>query len=154
MSYRAIISYYYHVFYLAGKTMWYSEIRRLTDKHVEVCSRNPVFYYDPDTFLWFIDFNRVGKSPKKVPFESVLETTNLGLKVFNVDEWIESRPYDSVEGKFHAALSDYYYKRKRPAGRRMLIPTFYECCNNMTKEEAEKTRTFSASDFALKGIDN
>ena len=74
MSYRGIIGYYYHKHYLnrnAHHKLWHSNIELFINKHVEIGLSNPVFCYDPTTFLWFVDFNRVGSTGKKIPYETV-----------------------------------------------------------------------------------
>lgn len=148
MSYRAILAHYYYHGYLGGNVS-HSAIRWLIEEQEKVGLRNPVFTYDPETFLWFVDFNRIGNTSKKVPLGRVLEDANLMLKTLDLNEWVPGNPYEKTWKKYEEAIKGYYHKRQRPKNRRMLIPTLCDSAD-LKPEEAEMTRRFVASDFVMK----
>src|SRR5581483_6869317 len=92
LSFRGIIGYYYYCYYNIPKQIILTtdELRDLVETHRSIGNRNPVFRYDYDSMIWFIDFNKVGKSGKKLSVNSVLETLIEIICSFNI--------YDNVPG--------------------------------------------------------
>lgn len=152
MSFRGIIGYYYWDLYRGNskKSIWYSQIKNLIDLHITIGLQSPVFYYDPLTYLWFIDFNKIGNGKKKLPIEEVKVVTKSILGVFNLN--IHTCVSEKeVWKKFEQAIDLYYSQRKRPKNKRMLIPTLVGICGHHYKEVFwEKTRSFSPSSFVIK----
>jgi hypothetical protein len=148
MSYRGIIGYYYHFAYIKGD-VWLSEISRIVENHVRVGLQNPVFIYDPETYIWFLDFNRIGSTEKKVPFDKVLETAENILKCFCLEEWVDTD--NDLWYRFQESMSAFYEKRFRPKGKPLLVPTLRDFVPDpMTDAEAQYTRHFTSDQFLLK----
>jgi len=156
MSYRAIIAHYYYRHYLPQnaqkrRKLWMNEIVRYIDQHRKIGLQSPVFSYDPTTFLWFLDFNRIGKDPRKAPFSEVRDMAKLLLMVFDLDEQYGKHVYEDVWEKFGKALKLFYEKRKRPQDRPMLIPTLAGSVHDGNQADYfEQTREFDASMLMLK----
>ena len=76
LSFRGVIGYYYCAYYCYSNEMhmYLSQIRNLIETHAATGLENPVFSYDPDTFMWFVDFSRVGKGKRKVSLDDVILT--------------------------------------------------------------------------------
>jgi len=153
MSYRGIIGYYYLEFYQGTnprQKVWYSEIVRTIERHVSVGLQSPVFTYDPGTFLWFVDFNRIGAGRKKAPIEEVKQVSEAILKEFDLQRYISTFAETDVWDRFDKAIDAFYSQRKRPKDRRMLIPTL-KGFNNFQKDGFwERTRDFRPANMVLK----
>ena len=129
MSFRSIVAYYYYEKYLfnGNREIWISEIEDYLAAHAEVGSRNPVFSYDPESFLWFIDFNKVGRGKRKIRMIEVLKTIINMLVCFNLHQHIPNVKQGNLYQKFAEAIMKFYKNRYRPDDKRMLIPTLKEC---------------------------
>lgn len=152
MSYRGIIAHYYYQRYMwpnhSNDLRYYSEIKRMVDWHMYVGCSFPSFRYDPDTFLWFLDFRQIGKGKNQVGFEAVVAKTHEMLECFQITDWIDSHRQQSMKTKYDLALKEYYIKRKRPAKRRILVPTIggtFKASDN----EANRDRSFTADMFCI-----
>ena len=111
---------------------------------------NPVFDYDPDTYLWFVDFNRVGNSKRRLPLEDVLKTVVDILACFNLSENVPGLSMSTFYGKYKEAITNFYERRYRPTDKRMLIPTFSGCLAQAANNQFEKSRNFTASELTGK----
>ena len=100
LSFRAIIGYYYHTFYLNTRKMYYSQINDFITTHAEIGLNNPVFYYDWETMLWFIDFSKIGRGNKKIKIGDILQTLKDILICFNLDDNLGG--ITGAEVKIHA----------------------------------------------------
>lgn len=154
MSYRGLIGYYYHRFYRGegnhdNRTMYWADIQRMIDKHRIVGMSNPVFNYDPATYLWFIDFNRIGNQKRKAPYAEVLETAKVMLHVFEVLNCAGRYGEDDFWDKIQKAMTLFYEQRKRPKDRKMLIPTLAGSLPNVTDEFVEDCRNFVAGQMEI-----
>lgn len=138
LSFRSIIAYYYYRYYRIANPSkkWLSEIQDIVDKHTDIGLSNPVFSYDLDNFMWFIDFNKVGRGTRKIPVEEVFKTTNKILDVFEIDK-LGVFKKDKFYEKYKTSIKKFYELRQRPAGKRLLIPTFQGCCYQENKKSAE-----------------
>jgi hypothetical protein len=103
--------------------LWVNQIQQYVDKHERVGLKNPVFSYDPDTYLWFVDFTRVGKDSRKAPCDEVLNTAKTMLYCFGLDKVYGKSAFSGTWEKFEKAIQLFYTHRQRPKGRRLLIPT-------------------------------
>jgi hypothetical protein len=151
-TFRGIIGYYYHAFYrnnFTSHAMYYSEISEYIDAHVRTGLLNPVFYYDPESYLWFIDFSRVGKGKGKELYEDVLKTISDILFCFNLPHHISSIKMCEVYEKWKEAIDKFYQQRYRPAGKRILMPTLSGCGAYESNQSfhMDSTRDFVAADF-------
>ena len=144
LSFRAIIGYYYKSFYLGPqRKMYFSEIEDYIKAHVKVGLENPVFYYDPDTMLWFIDFSKVGRGNKKIKMADVLKTISNILAAFNLERnQIQSK---SLYEKYKESIDKFYKARWRPEGKKTLVPTLQGCEGYYSpKINMEETRLFTS----------
>ncbi len=130
LSFRSIVGYYYNAFYKSpnqGRKMWLSNIKDYIANHEKIGLANPVFSYNPQSMLWFIDFNKVGKKLKKVHIGEVAKTISQILTSFDIQTYLPYIQMDKFYLKYRDALHKFYSYRQRPANRRILIPTFSGC---------------------------
>lgn len=150
MTFRSIIGYYYHEFYLVPHTkMWLAEIKDYIDIHARVGLISPLFTYDPETLLWFVDFSKVGLSKKKLKVEEVLKMTINILACFNLSQQIPQMRMTRFYNKYKEAIMQFHTKRYRPEGKPVLAPTLTGCVNTGSKL-LERTRVFIANDLEEK----
>jgi len=125
LSFRAIIGFYYVEKYLNQKVnkVWLSQIEDLIESHKKEGLNNPVFSYDEETMLWFINFGKVGDSKKKIPLEEIKKTIKEILDNLKVEEAFSKASVEIVEQKYYQAIELFYSKRYRPNNKRILIPT-------------------------------
>lgn len=139
-SFRGIIGYYYYAFHYLPKNayIFISEIWDYIHLHQEIGLKNPIFYYDPDSFLWFIDFNRVGKTNKKIPIEKVLTTINEILLCFNLFELIRDIQPHKLYLKYEEAILKFYHQRQRPEDMKILSPSLIKtgACETIIEKPA------------------
>jgi hypothetical protein len=129
LSFRSIIGYYFYCFHNCAKqpSMWLDEIKGFTELHIKLGTQNPLFRYDPETFCWFVDFNKVGTTKRRMPVEYVLETILDIMSAFGLYEHIrESSPVSLFE-KYKDAVLDFHHHRRRPVGQKILAPTLFGC---------------------------
>lgn len=129
LSFRAIVGYYFHEKYQASsnRSIWLSEIKDCIRSHEKVGLQNPIFSYDPETLLWFVNFERVGKGRKKIRVVEVLKTLVNMLACFNLPQHIPNIQMTKLFTKYSEAVKKFYKERYRPEGKRLLIPTLAQC---------------------------
>ena len=129
MSFRSVFAYYYYAKYVSvvKRNLWLSEITDIIDSHWDAGIQNPVFTYDPDSFLWFIDFSKVGKGRKKVRASEVLKTIQNQILCLNLPHHITSIKMGKFYHKFETAVEKFSQERYRPTNKRFLIPTLKDC---------------------------
>jgi len=150
-SFRAIIGHYYYRFYKCKPhKIWVSQIENMIDRHVLVGLHNPTLTYDPFTFLWFADFNKIGTDVHKAPFDEVDQTIKRMYEIFDLDNFLSSNSEKTMWDRFHKASKLFYQQRKRPKDRRMLIPTFANILTIETDEYHEQTRLFTRTNLIVK----
>lgn len=126
LSFRSIIGYFYLQNYIqaeSGQKLWITQIENYIDAHQKTGFTNPLFQYDPETMLWFIDFSKVGLSKKKIHLSEILKTVWNILISFDLNKNIPEVDIISLYSKYKIAIESFYQKRYRPKNRRMLIPT-------------------------------
>lgn len=65
LSFRSIIaSFYYHNYMCPNRKMWLSQIQEYIDIHRQAGLSNPLFSYDPETYLWLSIFLRRDRDEK------------------------------------------------------------------------------------------
>lgn len=148
MSFKGIIGYYYFFNYRSReRSMWLSEIIDLIDEHQRVGLQNPVFSYDPEQFMWCIDFNRVGNTARKIHIEQVQETVKAILDALNPAS-IKFIQYPEFLKKFTDAIDLFYTQRQRPADKKILCPTLIGCVFGVpTNTDIEITKKVCPSFF-------
>lgn len=146
LSFRAIIGHLYYQNYLIENKIWLSELEDIIDCHVKTGLKNPLFFYDAETYLWFLDFSRIGTSKKKLPILEVHKTICEILLCFNFWDFCPSHQIACYQ-KFKDAINKFYEKRYRPDDRKMLIPSL-----NVphAKVAVEKLRNFTNFELSLK----
>lgn len=149
-SFRGIIGYYYYKLYLEDQTLWLSHIEQLIDKHVKVGMHSPVLSYDPSTFMWFADFNKIGSDGHKAPFDEVMLCVKGIFETFQISKLVGVYAEGDMWEKFEKAFKLYYEQRKRPKNKSKLIPTFSKCAPTEKHEFYEETREFLLSFMRLK----
>lgn len=129
VSFRAIAGYYFYEKYhqTVNRQMWLAEIRDMMKAHEIAGLQNPVFNYDPETFMWFIDFGRIGRGRNKIRIAEVHKTIINILACFNLQEHIPNVKPSRLVDKYMSAVRKFYSNRYRPAGRRMVVPTLAGC---------------------------
>lgn len=149
-SFRAIIGFYYYNFYKFPPTfcnhIYISELQDYIAAHVNAGLANPVFSYDPTTYLWFIDFSRVGRGRKKVKLKEVLHTVSNILTCFNLAQHIPKLDIPFFYGKFEDSLLKFQATRYRPENHYYCIPTFANCIDGYLSKKTftfEDTRWFT-----------
>lgn len=154
LSFRSIIGYLYlqnYVYTLDRNKMWVSEIEDYVSSHQLAGEVNPLFLYDSDTMLWFVDFSRVGQSKKKVPVDEVLKTVSSILTCFNFWRTIPNLNTASLFKKYSDAIKLFYDSRRRPENKKMLIPTLTGCGVTEPKSFSfDGTREFLWEDLSIK----
>lgn len=131
LSFRALIGYlYYTHYYTKTPTLYLCQIQDLINWHVMIGEQNPVFTYDPDTYCWFIDFEKIGKSNKRIPLQEVFNTIHEIVSAFNPYENIKDFSGHKYIERFTEAIKDFYAKRYRPEGKPICVPTLTGCANN------------------------
>ena len=148
LSFRAIIAWLYYYKYV-NKTcgqMWLTEIEDCIDSHRQTGLNNPAFSYDPDTYLWFINFAQVGGGKKRQTIEDVYRTIVNILACFNLNNYVPGVDTTELFQKYKKSIEEFYQKRQRPKNRYMLIPTFSGCgaLNNIDRIPSNKLRSFDA----------
>lgn len=151
LSFKGIIGYYYHAFYRSKNTMFYEDVSEHIQKHKEVGLKNPIFSYDDNSYLWFVDFNKIGNGNRKIAIDEILKTIIEILATFNLRRYIDGIMEHAVYKKYNEAITEFYQKRTRPADKRILSPTLVKCgATDMTKENPiELTRDFTPEQFIL-----
>lgn len=145
LSFKAIIAFFYYQNYLNGlhKKMWFHEIKDHITCHKQIGLMNPIFHYDENTALWFIDFNKVGNGNRQVSLEAVLETVDQIISGFRFSETIPLVDKQKFHDKYINAICDFNEKRERPNGKIMLCPTFTDCLPSDVRIPTEKIKNFS-----------
>jgi len=126
MDFRGIVGFYLHYLYDEG-VIWYAQILDYVRKHSVAGLRNPVFSYDHESMLWFVDFSRIGSDKHKVPIEIVHLTVKDIIDSFDVARNVKSCNPSKILEKYTEAIDEYYKTRKRPEGKRILSPTLKNC---------------------------
>lgn len=152
LSFRSVIGHYYLTHYRKqgkiAKTMYLSQIEDFIKAHAEAGLTNPVFSYDPESYLWFVDFEKVGTGNRRQPIDGVKKTLISILACFNVVDNCPGLRMTALYKKYEEAIEIFYSQRNRPPDKKILSPTLIGCGVVETKEcPYEKTREFSSADL-------
>lgn len=124
LSFRSIIGHFYYTNYLtitAGRKMYLSDIEDYIESHKKAGLFNPVFDYDPESFIWFVDFDKVGES--KCTIEIILQTVVSILSCFNLTRMVPGVSTATLFRKYKDAIMTFYQTRRRLVTRRILSPS-------------------------------
>ena len=129
LTYRGLIGYYYYSYFVAPKSpsMYLIDIQDYIELHIKAGLQNPLFRYDPETFNWFIDFSKVGKTKRKVPVENVLSTISEQLACFNIYENVREASPRKLYEKYKQAVMEFYQHRARTNDDKIFAPTLWGC---------------------------
>lgn len=148
LTFRGIIAWYYHTGYKkplnSNKKLHMSQIEDFIQEHAKAGLIHPAFKYDDESFLWFVDFQKIGASRKQLPVRTVKQTVLSILASFNLWEVVPGVRMHKLAEKYIEAIDTFYAYRTRPSDKRILAPTFANCGFAETKEcPFEKTREFT-----------
>jgi hypothetical protein len=153
LSFRGIIGFYYYNLHLSQKKLYHSQIEDFIESHEQTGLQNPLFQYDPDTFVWFIDFSRVGRGKKKIAINEVLKTTINILSCFNLTQNIDNIKVSKMFFKYEEAILKFHQSRYRPANKKILVPTLINCggmCDHQNVDH-DMFKNFTKDNFLMKG---
>ena len=125
ISFRAIIGYYYHSFYLGKiRKLWLNDIKDMIEQHESVGNLYPFMSYDPETMFWFIDFKKIGKGQKQIPLEEVKKALVNILVCFNLQQNIPKFHSDKFAKKMFEAVDEFYKHRRKTEGKIAILSLF------------------------------
>ena len=157
MSFRGIIGYYYEYLYRDKGELSFSQVQDYVKLHRKVGLQNPVFYYDDESMLWFVDFARVGRGRKKLRLTDILQTTINILACFNMAQVVPDANLHKMYEKYREAIDKFCSHRYRPEGRWLLVPTMCGCGSAAYPTTAKKkifdyeaSREFSSSRMVMR----
>jgi len=154
LSFRAIIAWLYYYKYLSNTSekMWLSEIEDCIESHRQTGLTNPAFLYDPDTYLWFINFAQIGGGKKHQTIDDVYRTIVNILVCFNLKNNVHGIDTAEFFQKYRKSIEEFFQKRQRPKNRYMLIPTFTNCgtLHIPDRISSTKLRNFDSQSFDCK----
>jgi len=128
-----------------------NEITKYIESQQRLGLQSPVFSYEPSTFLWFINFNHVGKDSRKAPYSEVKDMVKLLLVILDLPKHYGDYAFKDMLEKYEKALDVFYKQRKRPKDKRMLIPTLMGIVHDGGKADYfEDTRDFMRASLILK----
>lgn len=127
MSFRSIIGFFYDYLYKDKSEISFSQVQDYVQLHQKVGLQNPIFYYDEESMLWFVDFSRVGRGKRKLPLKDVLQTTMGILSCFNLSQVVSDANMHKIFEKYRGAIEKFCSHRYRPEGRWLLVPTLSGC---------------------------
>lgn len=155
LTFRGIFGYLYWKSYRTkSKTLYLSEIKDMIDAHAKVGLYNPAFYYDPETYIWFIDFSIIGTNRRQIDIEDINKTIVNILACFNLSEstnltcTIQSH---KLFEKYKDAIELFYSSRKRPEGKTLLVPTLSGCGGTLEQGfDYDKCRNFLPKNLVIR----
>jgi hypothetical protein len=77
----------------------------MIDKHAMIGLQSPVLAYDPATFLWFADFNRIGTAKCKAHYDEVLQVIKATYDVFDLKKHVSQYAYNAAKNIAALAVS-------------------------------------------------
>ncbi len=143
MSFKGLIGFYYHELYdVNPRKIYLSEIISCIEAHQRIGLQNPVFNYDYDNFMWFIDFNKIGNTKHKLCIEEVLATIQAMITAFNPMKYLNqfNVNFQALKDKFTKAIKLFHQQRQRPISKRILCPTLFDVISTTTNYDIEKTK--------------
>jgi hypothetical protein len=152
-SFRSIIAHFYFKNYIQinnGQKLGVSQIEDYIEAHRQIGSVNPLFLYDSETLLWFLDFSRVGHGKKKIIIEEILKTISNILDSFNLSETIPEISRSSVYLKYKQAIEFFDQNKFLPNNQNMFIPIITSDFLENKSAIQNKMRNFVFDDLKIK----
>jgi hypothetical protein len=149
LTFRSVFGYMYFNGYKGKKrTLYWTQIQDYIRVHQEAGLANPAFRYDPESYLWFVDFRKVGATGRKIPVEEVKKTIINILVSLNIWSTAPGAKMATFYKKYAEAVDTFYTQRTRPENMKILGPTFKFCGLIDTKElPLDKTKEFSPQEL-------
>jgi len=110
MTFNVLIKYYYNLY--TDNQISYSQLISFIDSHKKTGLLHPAFYYDDDTFKWFVDFGKIGDSDNKVSFDTVVKNIINITFCFNPSENVKKFNVIKSYNKIHDYVYNFYKTRK------------------------------------------
>lgn len=132
LSFRGIIAYYYYWLYKEKSLLSYSEILDYVNAQKATGLANPYFIYDEDSFIWFVDFSRVGRRSGRMKLNTILETVINILCCFNLCQNVPNVEMSKYFERYDEAIRKFHSNRYRPADRFQCVPTLNGCMSDVT----------------------
>lgn len=149
LSFRAIIAYYYQFIYCKNFSNYHHlslyEIHKIIKNHYKTGIQNPLFYYEQENMLWFIDFSHI---TTKDAYNITLGHVKKIYNQMRVKTLVGPQVYKEMWEKYRKAIDEFYKTRNRPEDRKLLIPTFYDVISK--SNQIYNTRNFRFSSLIPK----
>ena len=152
LTFRGVIGYLYWKSYRSKiKKLYLCEIQDMIEAHAKMGLFNPAFHYDPDTFIWFIDFSTIGSAKRQIDIEEINKTVVNILTCFNLAESTTGSQSHKLFEKYKDAIDLFYSNRQRPDGKTLLVPTLSGCGGTMeTGFDYNKCRKFLPKNLTVR----
>lgn len=152
LTFRGIIGYLYWKSYRSKQRKLYlCEIKDMIEAHTKMGLFNPAFDYDPDTFIWFIDFSSIGTAKRQTPVDEINKTIINILACFNLAESTNGTMSHKLFDKYKDAIELFYSKRQRPDKKTLLVPTLQGCGGTMEAQfDYDKCRNFLPKNLVVR----
>ena len=151
LTFRSIIGQFYQQNYTLPQfgriRLYLADIEDYLESHMQTGLLNPLFFYDPDSMLWFIDFSKVGSSKKKIEFQEICRTIKNILVCFNLSETLPNIGMVNFYNKYLEALTLFYQKRSRAT--RIYSPSLTTGSSYETKS-GEQAKNFTRREMLIK----
>lgn len=141
LSFRSVIGWYYQNLYLQKK-IYFRQLEDLIDKHTKTGLKNPTFRYDPETYLWFVDFDRIGGNIRNISVNFVLETIVDITACFEIEKYVSKITSDKFVQKFQQAIEKFNRQRIRPEDKQLLVPSL--------QSDSDHLKNFTRKQFIFK----
>ena len=152
LSFRGIIGHYYSYLYKNSNVISLSEIFDYITEHKKVGLTNPVFSYDEEYLNWFVDFNLVGTTKRKMRINAIYNHIINILICFELKNQLPSIQSEAFFKKYKDAIELFYKERKRPEGRKILCPTLRGCLAQNANHHNNQTVTTDSEQIRLRDL--
>jgi len=152
LTFRGIIGYYHQILYIGNKKLYYSQLEDYIKSHEQTGLTHPLFRYDPSTYLWFVDFSRVGQGKKKIHVAEIKKHVVNILACFNLTSQIDYIKPSKLFLKYSDAIDGFHEKRYRPENKKILAPTLVNCGGATDNKNIphDDLKNFTAEDFWMR----
>lgn len=103
MTYNPLIKNCYHL------CVYESQLNDIIASHKKTGLLHPAFYYDDETFKWFVDFKKIGN---EVSFDSVIHNIINTIICFNPSQNVKNFNAISNYNKIYNYVNNFYKTRK------------------------------------------